>query len=203
LFAWRLNWPPHVGGWTHDALTFTEITRWTLGCEHDGRPLMRLEHPPHRRLEWGPAHRFLWFRWGNRTVEGSHGRTAFSFRNRRDPVLLALSERLSRTDAARGEPFVVRPAGTRKDRMAGAYSEYRAVARYSRRRRPTRRFMDRLYRGRVAWRIRLPSWTILAVPAWFIEPWLVVPAIAGAELLWIAGLQWSWYQNRSRRAVPS
>src|SRR5437588_7072656 len=69
LFAWRLNWPPHQDEWTHDAIAFGEITQWSEGRRHDERPLLRLEHPAHRRLEWVPAHRFLWFRWGNATGE--------------------------------------------------------------------------------------------------------------------------------------
>jgi hypothetical protein len=34
-----------------------------------------------------------------------------------------------------------------------------------------------------------PSWLILAVLAWFIEPWLVLPAIVVAEIGWIVALQ--------------
>jgi hypothetical protein len=50
-------------------------------------------------------------------------------------------------------------------------------------------------RGHIHWWIRIGSWLLLAVPAWFIEPWLVVPAVALVEIAWIAGLQWSWRIN--------
>src|SRR2546428_11755425 len=62
VFAWRLGWPSLEGQWTHDALTFDEITRWSIGRRHDHRPVLRLEHPPHVRVEWVPAHHVLWFR---------------------------------------------------------------------------------------------------------------------------------------------
>jgi hypothetical protein len=81
LFGWRLPWPPHAGEWTHDALAFEEIIGWSQGQRHDHRPLLRLEHPAHRRLEWAPAHRLLWFRWGNAAAEISHGETTFSSRS--------------------------------------------------------------------------------------------------------------------------
>jgi hypothetical protein len=60
--------------------------------------------------------------------------------------------------------------------------------------------IERLYRGRLSWQVRIPSWLLLAVPAWFIHPWLVVPAILLAELAWIAAMQWSWRRDRDLRA---
>ncbi len=80
LFAWRLPWPPREGEWAHDALTFDEIARWTLGRRHDHRPLLKLEHPPHVRIEWVPAHGFLWFVWGNASGGVSHVETKSAWR---------------------------------------------------------------------------------------------------------------------------
>src|ERR1041385_8884052 len=101
LFAWRLAWAPHPGRWTHDSLVFDEIIRWTEGRQHDDRPLLRLEHPSHGRLEWMSAHRFLWFRWGNSVAEISHQETTFSFASRRDPAFQATKGRLEWMSAPR------------------------------------------------------------------------------------------------------
>jgi hypothetical protein len=62
-----------------------------------------------------------------------------------------------------------------------------------------RRLTLRLYRSRVAWRVRLPSWLIVAVPAWFIEPWLVLPAIVLAEVYWIVLLNAAWRREQEHR----
>ena len=37
------------------------------------------------------------------------------------------------------------------------------------------------------------------VPAWFVSPWLIVPAIIGSELAWIVIRQVMWLRLRSRR----
>jgi hypothetical protein len=58
--------------------------------------------------------------------------------------------------------------------------------------------MDDLYGGRLAWRVRIPSWLILALPAWFIDPWLVLPAIVLTEVVWIIAMQWSWRRDQLR-----
>ena len=117
LFAWRLKWPPRVGGWTHDELTFDEITRWSEGRQHDERPILRLEHPAHRRLQWAPAHRFLWFRWGNRTGIVEYRTTDFRFGSARSPVYLALGRCLAASGATAGEPFHESVSGSREERL--------------------------------------------------------------------------------------
>ncbi|GEM_PF-5443013 len=50
-FAWDLP-----SGWHSDAISFEEITGWSLGRRHDGRPMLRLEHPTHIRPERVAAH---------------------------------------------------------------------------------------------------------------------------------------------------
>src|SRR5436190_13477773 len=65
LWARQLSVPPRRGEWVCDALAFDEITGYALGRRHDQRPLIRLEHRSIERTEHIPAHRFLWFQWGN------------------------------------------------------------------------------------------------------------------------------------------
>lgn len=198
LMTRQLSYPPRRGEWVCSALAFAEITRWTSGRRHDLRPLIRLEHPPCVRIDHVPDHRFLWFEWGNAEGPVTHTTTTFGFGRDTDPVLVAIREGLERANVPRGEPFVIRPAGTRQERLRGSRASLRRAWPGLRARVGLRKVIDRLYRGRLSWRIRIPSWLVLAVPAWFIEPWLVVPAIVLTEVAWIIGLQWSWRRSRDR-----
>lgn len=184
--------PPGRGEWVCFTLAFTEVDRWAQGRLHDHRPLLRLEHPPRVRIEHVPAHRFLWFEWGNAEGPVGHTTTAFGFSKDTDPVLVAIRDGLERAGVPRGEPFVIRPPGTREERAKGSHA---ALYRDGWRRRRVllwrREAVYRLYHGRVAWRVRIASWLILAVPVWFVEPWLVLPAIVLVEVAWIIGLRWS------------
>jgi hypothetical protein len=107
LFVWRLHWPPHQGEWTQDSVSFEEVISWTIGRTHDQRPLLKLEHPAHVRIEWVPARQVLWFAWGNASAGVTHRDTMLAFRRRRDPVFAAIRERLAEANAPNGEPFVL------------------------------------------------------------------------------------------------
>jgi len=209
LFGGRLDWPPHAGEWTHDALAFQEIIGWSQGRRHDDRPLLRLEHPPHRRLEWGPAHRFLWFRWGNATVEVSHRETTFSFASRRDPIFRAMKQRLELAGLSQKESFVEDLPGTREERLArrvtvGVFELHTGpMGALQRLRGRLARVDEELHHGQITWWIRVGSWALLAVPAWFLSPWLALPAVVLVEIAWVAGLRWSWHRDRRRHAARS
>jgi hypothetical protein len=200
LTAYQLSLPPRRGEWVCDPLEFDEIVRWIPGRHHDHRPMLRLEHGPRVRVQHVPRHRFLWIRWGD--VEGpvTHVTTSFGFGRDTDPVLRAIRDALGAAGVPRGEPFVISPAGTREERIGRSRRYMRASIWPWARLEHLRMAADRLYRGRLAWWVRVSSWLVLAVPAWFIHPWLVVPAILVAELAWIAALQWSWRRNRDLRA---
>jgi hypothetical protein len=93
-----LVWPRQssLRDWTHDSVWYDELTSWRWGQEHDGRPFVVLVHPPHIRLEWVPAHRFLWFRWGNAEGAVEHTHTRITFRSKRDPAIAVVRDRLDR-----------------------------------------------------------------------------------------------------------
>jgi hypothetical protein len=207
LFGWRLRWPPHAGEWTHNALAFEEIIRWRKGRRHDQRPMLRVEHPAHRRLEWAPAHRFLWFRWGNATAEIWHQETTFSFASRRDPVFRAMSERLELVGPPFGEPFVEVLPGTREERLGGSRGVFRLqtgpLGEVQRLRGRLVSLDEELHRGQITWWIRIGSWALLAVPAWLVSPWLALPAVLLVEVTWVVALQWSWHRERKGRSARS
>jgi hypothetical protein len=199
LEARQLSYPPRCHERVSSSLDFDQITGWTLGRRHDHRPLLRLEHLSQVRIERVPEHRFLTFEWGNAERPVARTKTTLEFNKAKDPVLVAICERLERAGVGRGEPFVIRPAGTREERIWGHRVPLTRISTWQRGGFWLRRTENRLYRGRLAWRVRIPSWLLLAVPAWFIQPWLVVPAIALVEAAWIASLQWSWHRARDRR----
>jgi hypothetical protein len=198
LWAKQLIAPPRGGQWVFEALSFAQITGYALGRRHDQRPLIRLEHRSIERIEHLPVHRFLWFEWGN--VEGPvpHDTTILGFGKDSDPVFVALRDALERAAITQLEPFVVLPEGTRQERTAYTIAPLKRQTCWIQVRFRLREAMDDLYRGRLSWRVRIPSWLILAVPAWFIDPWLVLPAIVLAEVGWIAALQWSWRRDQLR-----
>lgn len=120
LTARQLSYLPRRGEWVCSALAFAEIVRWTSGRQHDHRPLLRLEHTARVQIERVPEHRFLWFEWGNAEEPVSDTTTTFGFSRDTDPVLVAIREGLKRAGVPRGEPFVIRPPGTRQERTGGS-----------------------------------------------------------------------------------
>jgi hypothetical protein len=116
LFAWKLS-----SGWHSDAISFDEVTGWSLGRQHDERPMLRLEHPTHIRTGRVAAHHVLWFSWGNAEAGLPHDDITMTFAGKRDRAFLAALERLQQTDVAPGEEFVVAPPGTREERTRGSH----------------------------------------------------------------------------------
>lgn len=116
LFAWEL-----ASGWHSDAISFEEITEWSLGRRHDQRPMLRLRHPTHIRTERVAAHHVLWFSWGNAEAGLPHDDITLTFASKRDRAYLAALHRLQQIDVAPGEDFVVAPTGTREGRTRGSH----------------------------------------------------------------------------------
>lgn len=196
LWAHRRYEPPRTGGWVCEPLAFSQITQWTLGSQHDGRPLIKLEHDPVLRAEHVPAHRFLWFEWGNAEAPVPRTTTLLAFSRTTHPVFVALRDALEGASIPKGDPFVVRPEGSREERVVAAPLTRASAIQVMRYR--LSRGRNGLYRGQLKWWIRLLSWSILAIPAWFIDPWLVLPAIAVAEVAWIVFLQLGWRRRPGR-----
>jgi hypothetical protein len=132
--------------------------RWSEGQRHDLRPILRIEHPAHRRLEWVPGESFV------EQIPGT---------------------RATRTSGGVGVQFV-------RTGLRGAVPQLgRRLA-----------MLDHdLHHGNIHWWIRVASWALLAVPAWFVSPWLVLPAVLLVEIAWVVGLWWGRRRERRRAVV--
>lgn len=201
IHARQLRLAPRIGDWILDPLPFDEITRWASGAQHDGRPILRLEHHPRTTADRVPGRTFLWFKWGDALGLVVRTTTSFGFGRGSNPVLVAIRAELERREIPQGPRFVIRPAGTREERMASSRSVLYEAPGTAWIRSRRWRASHVLYRGELAWPLHVASWIILAVPAWFVSPWLVLPAVIGAELVWIAVGQWMWLRNRSRTKI--
>ncbi len=203
LDARALRDPPRRGEWVVDELPFDEITGWSLGAKHDSRPTLRAEHLPRSRIDLVPVRKLLLIPWGDREATVTRTTTSYGFGKHTNPVLLAIRAELERRRIPQGSPFTIQPAGTRAERMKGSEGVLYRSGGTAWIRFRLWRVTDVIYRGKPAWPLRIISWILFAVPAWFVSPWLVLPAVPAAELAWIAGLRWLWHRNRARRDAPS
>ena len=204
LSARQLRHPSRGLEWFLDPLVLDQIVGWSKGEHHDGRPILRLTHPPLTRIKRVPAHRFLWWTWGNAVGPVVETTTTFAFGRRTNQVFRAIGAELDRRNVPEGPSFVIRPAGTRAERLReGSFGEFKRAGILVRMRVRMWRVTDVVYGGRLARPIRLASWLLVGVPAWFVSPWLVVPAILAAELAWIAFLRSSWRREQARHRIRS
>ena len=100
-----------------------------------------------------------------------------------------------------GPSFVIRPAGTRAQRMKesrGPLVAYGRAGLFDHLRPRATRFV---FLGGLAWPLRLMSWIVVAALAWLASPWLVVPAIVASELAWLVVMRWSSPRRRTARTV--
>ena len=201
LDARHLNDPSRGRNWVLDPLAFDQIVGWSKGEQHDGRPILRLTHHPLTRITWVPARRFLWWTWGNAVGPLVETTTTLAFGGRTNPVFSAIVAELDRRTVPEGPSFVIRPAGTRAQRMResrGSLGLYRSYGRIGRLwHGPTLS----VYRIEVASPVRLSSWIVVAALAWLVSPWLVVPAIVASELVWIVMTRVSLPGRRAIRAA--
>jgi hypothetical protein len=121
-------WPGYPSGWRSDAIAFEEVTRWSLGHRHDRRPLLRLEHPTHLRVERVAAHRLLWLSWGDTERPVPHDETTLAFGTERDEAFRTILERLQGSKTPRGEDFVLVLPGSREERTRGSKAALHRVS---------------------------------------------------------------------------
>lgn len=182
---------PRGREWMLEPLDFDRITGWALGHIHDHRPVLRLRHEPVARVRHIPARRFLWYAWGNAYGPIEFTSTDLTFGRARNPVLVAIIAELERLGVSGGDPFEVRRAGTREERVGLTTFAPTRQTPWKKLRRRLETSLEALYAGsQLSWEVRLGSWLVLATPAWFADPWLIGPAIPLAEGLWITFFHW-------------
>ena len=194
LSARQLRDPSSGRDWILDPLAFDQIVVWSQGAHHDGRPLIQLTHLPLTRITRIPAHRFLWWTWGNAVGSVVETTTTLAFGRRTNPVFRAIGAELDRRRIPRGPAFEIRPPGTRAERLRegrGSPGELKRAGILIGMRVRMWRVTDVVYRGQLAWPLRALSWILVASLAWLASPWLVLPAIVASELVWIVVMRWS------------
>jgi hypothetical protein len=183
-----------------DPLAFDQIVGWSKGERHDGRPILRLTHHPLTRITSVPARRFLWWTWGNAFGPAVERTTTLAFGRRTNPIFRAIGAELDRRNVPEGPSFVIRPAGTRTQRMRewrGPLGVYRRMAGslasgIERRCSPSGRVraappVVELDRGRGARAARIT----VTRPA----------AIITSELSWLVVMRWSSSGRRTARTA--
>jgi hypothetical protein len=94
----RMLWMLEKPQWV-TSLPFSSVTRWTEMAQAH-RCAMVLEHRDITRLQWVPAHRFLWWEWGDSEAYRLRNRSILGFSHTDTKAARAIRERL----AAQGLP---------------------------------------------------------------------------------------------------
>ena len=89
LFA---RWSSHQK--SHEEIRLDEVMRWASGTQYNCEALV-LTHPPMTRRQRVPAHRILWFEWGNTEADVTRTQTIFRFSRPDTQVAKALHSALS------------------------------------------------------------------------------------------------------------
>jgi hypothetical protein len=115
LFArWSSTQRPHEEIW------LDEVTHWASGTQYNCEALV-LTHPPTTRRQRVPAHRILWFEWGNAEAGVTRTQTIFRFSRPDTRVAKALHSALSARNVAY-EPLHFEER-SREDRTRGSQSQ--------------------------------------------------------------------------------
>lgn len=104
---------------SHDELRLDEVMRWAAGTQHNCEGLV-LTHPPMTRRQRVPAHRILWFEWGNAEADVTRTQTIFRFSRPDTQVAKALHSALSARKIAH-EPLHFEER-SREERTSGSHA---------------------------------------------------------------------------------
>ena len=100
----RLLWVP-LGRSSHRAsLEFDAVTSWAEGTQYHYYCLV-LRHDPIERMAWAPAHRVLWFAWGDTEETRRQTQTILNFSRRGTRVAAAIREQLLRREVPGSPPL--------------------------------------------------------------------------------------------------
>jgi hypothetical protein len=101
----------------HEEFRLDEVTHWASGTQYNCGALV-LTHPPTTRRQWVPAHRILWFEWGDTEADVTRTQTIFRFSRPDTRVAKALHSALSARKVAH-EPLHFEEK-SREDRTRGS-----------------------------------------------------------------------------------
>ena len=196
-----LHRPPGRDGWVLDAVLFSEPAARRQGA-HRRSPVDRARAPSAHDDRPGARTPIPLVHVGERGRTGDSHEDDLRIRQGDEPRVRRDHHGARSPEGSSGFRVRDRPAGTRAERLREGQSPLREHRRawigdWIRFR--TWHVADVVYRGRLAWPIRVVSWLLVGVPAWFVSPWLVVPAIICTELAWIVFMQVMWLRSQARR----
>jgi len=108
---------------SHEEIRLDEVTHWASGTQYNCEALV-LTHPTTTRRQRVPAHRILWFEWGNAETDVTRTQTIFRFSRPDTRVAKALHSALLGRNVAH-EPLHFEER-SRAERTRGSQSVLRA-----------------------------------------------------------------------------
>jgi hypothetical protein len=103
----------------HEQIRFDEVSRWADGVQYNAYAVA-LTHPPMTRREQVPAHKVLWFQWGNAEADVTRTQTIFRFSRPTTEVAMAMRSLLQEQGVH--HDLLSFEERSREDRMRGSHA---------------------------------------------------------------------------------
>ena len=100
----NLLWSPTGSPDHRVSLDFDAVTSWSEGTQNHRYALV-LRHTAVERIGWAPAHKVLWFEWGDTEEMKQQTRTILHFSTRDTKVASAIRDQIARRNVPRGTPL--------------------------------------------------------------------------------------------------
>jgi len=114
----RLLWSPPRRTHRSVSLDFDTVTSWSEGTQYHRYALV-LRHTAVERIDWAPAHKLLWFEWGDTEVTKRQTQTILHFSRPDTEVASGVRDQLLRRAIVPGEPLEF-DEPSREERNPGA-----------------------------------------------------------------------------------
>jgi hypothetical protein len=103
----------------HEEIRLDEVTQWASGTQYNGHALV-LSHPPRTRRQRVPAHRIVWFEWGNGEADVTRTQTVFRFSRPDTQIAKAIRAALTARNVA--HELLHFEEKSREDRTRGGHA---------------------------------------------------------------------------------
>jgi hypothetical protein len=100
----RLLWSPTGSPDHRVSLDFDAVTSWSEGTQYHRYALV-LRHAVVERIGWAPAHRVLWFEWGDTEKMKQQTQTILHFSRRDTKVASAIRDQIARRNVPTETPL--------------------------------------------------------------------------------------------------